>query len=83
VSSAIPTVHFITRTSSDNVDDSDASSLTSLSSSDASDASDVEMDPDDGRIPKPTGEAGRPKRGGYTLKDTLNWTVKDYMALKV
>src|ERR1700676_4347934 len=76
VSSATPTVHFITCTSSDNVDDSDASSLTSL----PSDASDVEMDSNDGRIPKPTGEAGRLKCGGYTLKVTLNWTAKDYMA---
>jgi len=41
------------------------------------------MNSNDGWIPKLTGEAGRPKRGGYILKDTLNWPAKDYMALKV
>jgi len=38
---------------------------------------------DDERVPKPQGEAGRPKRGGYTLKVALNWKAKDYKTLKV
>jgi hypothetical protein len=38
---------------------------------------------DDGRIPKPSGEVGRPKCGGYTLKYALNWKQKDYKTLKV
>lgn len=54
------------------------SSLTSL----PSDMSEVDGS-DDGRIPKPTGEAGRPQRGGYTLKAALNWKGKDYRTLKV
>ncbi|KIM80940.1 hypothetical protein PILCRDRAFT_9347, partial [Piloderma croceum F 1598] len=43
-------------------------------------------DPSEGtnnkQIPKPPGEPGRPSRGGYTLKITLNWTVRDYKKLK-
>jgi hypothetical protein len=42
-----------------------------------------EDESDDGWIPKLQGEAGRPKCGGYTLKDALNWKAKDYKTLKV
>jgi hypothetical protein len=66
----------------DKDDDSDISSLTSLPSELSH--LDMEIDEsDDERIPKPQGEAGRPKRGGYTLKVALNWKVKDYKMLKV
>jgi hypothetical protein len=76
-------VQFRASTPLDKDDDSDISSLTSL----PSDVSDLDMEEDgsddDERIPKPQGEAGRPKRGGYTLKDALNWKAKDYKMLKV
>ena len=41
---------------------------------------------DNGKIPKPTGEAGRPKRGGYALDDSLlnlGWVQAELTALKV
>lgn len=38
---------------------------------------------DDGLIPKPDGEAGRPSRGGYNLELELSWDVKRFRALKV
>ena len=38
---------------------------------------------DDGLIPKPPGEVGRPSRGGYTLKKELGWPEKDYIRGKV
>lgn len=38
---------------------------------------------DDGLIPKPPGEVGRPSRGGYTLKTALGWSEKDYLRVKV
>jgi len=74
-----PTVRFRAHTPSDNNDISDISSLTSLPSNSDMDADES----DDGRIPKPRGEAGRPQRGGYTLKAALNWKAKDYKTLKV
>ncbi|KJA13351.1 hypothetical protein HYPSUDRAFT_209620 [Hypholoma sublateritium FD-334 SS-4] len=37
---------------------------------------------DDGLIPKPPGEVGRPSRGGYTLKTVLGWPNKDYLRIK-
>ena len=36
-----------------------------------------------GLIPKPAGEAGRPGRGGYNLKEALGWTATDFDQLKV
>lgn len=36
----------------------------------------------DGLIPKPPGEVGRPSRGGYTLKKVLDWPEKDYLRIK-
>ena len=30
---------------------------------------------EDGHIPKPPGEAGRPLRGGYTLSAVVDWPV--------
>jgi hypothetical protein len=75
-------VRFRAHTPSDKGDDSDHSSLTSLPS-DLSLLDMEEDESDDERIPKPQGEAGRPKRGGYTLKVALNWKAKDYKTLKV
>ncbi|KJA13198.1 hypothetical protein HYPSUDRAFT_60039 [Hypholoma sublateritium FD-334 SS-4] len=34
-------------------------------------------------IPKPEGEAGRPKRGGYNLQKTLGWPTNDYLRFKL
>ncbi|KAI0766262.1 hypothetical protein BC629DRAFT_1596420 [Irpex lacteus] len=64
--------------------------LSDLSVSDTASGSDgVESDETDdndddtvGQIPKPSGEAGRPGRGGYNLKDTLGWAVNDFEDLK-
>jgi hypothetical protein len=62
------------------------SDLTSLPLEMESDSS-AEGDPseisNDGCIPKPPGEARRPRWGGYTLRIVLDWTVKDYKKLKV
>ncbi|KAJ3833978.1 hypothetical protein F5878DRAFT_645504 [Lentinula raphanica] len=35
-------------------------------------------DDDDGHIPKPAGEVGRPNRGGYNLCDALGWSKDEY-----
>ncbi len=34
-------------------------------------------------IPKPEGEAGRPKRGGYNLQKALGWPTNEYLRFKV
>ena len=38
---------------------------------------------EEGKIPKPEGEPGRPGRGGYNLERAVNWPAKDYKRLKV
>ena len=38
---------------------------------------------EDEKIPKPSGEVGRPQRGGYNLKETLKWASKDFEEVKV
>jgi hypothetical protein len=35
------------------------------------------------KIPKPQGEAGRPGRGGYTLRSKLNWSDTQFAQVKV
>ena len=35
------------------------------------------------KIPKPTGEAGRPGRGGYNLEEKLGWGSEGFKQLKV
>jgi hypothetical protein len=47
-----------------------------------SEDSDSDMDAEQ-QIPKPTGEAGRPGRGGYNLEETLDWDSKEFAKLKV
>jgi hypothetical protein len=47
-----------------------------------SEDSDSDMDAKQ-QIPKPTGEAGQPGRGGYNLEETLNWDSKEFTKLKV
>ncbi|KAG1789905.1 uncharacterized protein HD556DRAFT_1446693 [Suillus plorans] len=37
---------------------------------------------EDSKIPKPTGEPGRPGRGGYTLYEALDWNPKAYAKFK-
>jgi hypothetical protein len=73
----------------DSIRENSDSSLTSLSGSDVG-VSDGEGDTDesdgegDNKIPKPPGEAGRPGRGGYTLRAALSkWDPKDYKKLQV
>lgn len=46
-------------------------------------SSDDDPSDNDGRIPKPAGEPGRPGRGGYNLQDALDWNVKTFNSLKV
>ena len=60
-------------------------STSSESSSQQSDADlkDSDSDTDDEQIPKPTGKAGRPGRGGYNLEESLAWDPKEYTKLKV
>lgn len=46
--------------------------------------SDGEDSEDEGdKIPKPEGEVGRPKRGGYNLRQKLDWSSNDYEAVNV
>ncbi|KAF9470789.1 hypothetical protein BDN70DRAFT_939425 [Pholiota conissans] len=59
---------------SDSADDAELASLLSLSDFDESD--------DEGLIPKPLGEAGRPGRGGYNLEEALGWESKDFKRIK-
>ncbi len=37
----------------------------------------------DDLIPKPDGEVGRPKRGGYNLQKALGWPTNEYLRFKV
>ena len=71
----LPTVHFRTLTPDNASEDSDFTTLPSEAGSDSS--------LEDGRIPKPPGEAGRPSQGGYTLSAVVDWPVDDYKKLKV
>ncbi|KAG2336179.1 hypothetical protein BDR05DRAFT_839972, partial [Suillus weaverae] len=48
----------------------------------SSDRESVVPSAEDLKIPKPTGEPGRPGRGGYTLYDALNWSPKAYARFK-
>jgi hypothetical protein len=52
--------------------------------SEASDTTEDDADFDQRTpIPKPSGEAGRPRSGGYNLEDTLAWPKDQYEALVV
>lgn len=53
---------------------------TSAASNDDEDSTD---DEEDGKIPKPSGEVGRPNRGGYNLRVTLGWEDDRYDKVKV
>ncbi|KAG1871688.1 hypothetical protein F4604DRAFT_1926080 [Suillus subluteus] len=57
-----------------------ASSSDSLSDSDSTTSS-VNLS-EDSKIPKPASEPGRPGRGGYTLREALDWNPKAYMKFK-
>jgi hypothetical protein len=35
------------------------------------------------KIPKPSGEPGRPGRGGYNLGEAINWDPATFRKLKV
>jgi hypothetical protein len=35
------------------------------------------------KIPKPSGERGKPRRGGYSLAEQLAWNAKDYKEAQV
>ena len=55
----------------------------SESESDTDSVLSIVTDSDNGKIPKPEGEPGRPGRGGYNLERAINWSNKDYKRLKV
>ncbi|KAG1743614.1 uncharacterized protein EDB91DRAFT_1247115 [Suillus paluster] len=55
-------------------------SLDSFSNSDSSTSS-MSLS-EDSNIPKPAGEPGRPGRGGYTLREALDWNPKAYAKFK-
>ncbi|KAG2102306.1 hypothetical protein BD769DRAFT_1390137 [Suillus cothurnatus] len=57
-----------------------ASSSDSLSDSDSATSS-MNLS-EDSKIPKPAGEPGRPGRGGYTLREALDWNPKTYTKFK-
>ena len=71
----LPAVRFHTLTPDNASEDSDLTTLPLEAGSDSS--------LEDGRIPKPPGEAGRPSWGGYTLSAVVDWPVNDYKKLKV
>ena len=71
----LPTVCFHTLTPDNAMEDLDLTTLPSEAGSDSS--------LEDGCIPKPPGEAGRPSQGGYTLSAVVDWPVNDYKKLKV
>ena len=71
----LPTVDFRTLTPDNASEDLDLTTLPLEAGSDSS--------LEDGCIPKPPGEAGRPSWGGYTLSADVDWLVNDYKKLKV
>jgi hypothetical protein len=52
-------------------------------SNSSSDRESVVPSAEESKIPKPTGEPGRPGRGGYMLYEALNWSPKAYARFKV
>jgi hypothetical protein len=58
-------------------EDDDLSSGVSDAQSKASD------DSDEGKIPKPIGEPGRPGHGGYSLESAISWDALAFKKLKV
>ncbi|KDR68197.1 hypothetical protein GALMADRAFT_146446 [Galerina marginata CBS 339.88] len=57
--------------------------VTPSGSDSSSSTSEISEDSDnEGLIPKPEGEAGRPGRGGYNFEEALAWTKKDFQKLK-
>ncbi|PIL28286.1 hypothetical protein GSI_09574 [Ganoderma sinense ZZ0214-1] len=54
----------------DSVTDSDSDST------DSSESASESQDDADMKIPKPSGEVGRPGRGGYSLEQVLNWNPR-------
>ena len=71
----LPTVCFRTLIPDNASEDSDFTTLPLEAGSNSS--------LEDGCIPKPPGEAGRPSRGGYMLSAVVDWPVNDYKTLKV
>ncbi|KAI6146003.1 hypothetical protein BKA82DRAFT_33601 [Pisolithus tinctorius] len=70
----------IQRASSTMPSSEEDSAAKSVESSDSDCASSVLSD--DSKTPKPTGEPGRPGRGGYTLEIALDWNHKTYVKFK-
>jgi hypothetical protein len=48
-----------------------------------SDGESIASDPEDDKIPKPIGEAGRPNSGGYSLETVLEWKTEDFQRIQV
>jgi hypothetical protein len=51
--------------------------------SDLSSLPDVDSDCEDDMVAKPSGEPGRPGRGGYNLQTAVNWSPERFNKLKV
>ena len=66
----------ITAADDPHVDSSDSEPL-------KTDSSDESDDSEEGLIPKPDGEAGRPGCGGYNLEDELGWKKSEFRKFKV
>ena len=60
------------------VTDSDSDSTDSSTESESESQDDAEM-----KIAKPSGEVGRPGRGGYSLDQVLNWNPRRMSEFKV
>lgn len=43
----------------------------------------AESSDEERKIPKPEGEVGRPRRGGYNLQQVLKWPTRDFEEVKV
>jgi hypothetical protein len=71
----------------DKSDDERDELLSALSSIESDDSGGKDGDKSGGKdgskIPKPAGEAGRPRSGGYNLKEVLGWTKADFDKIQV
>jgi hypothetical protein len=81
-SSGVVRFHSVPASRNDSAPEDSDSSLSSLSSDSGSDTDEADEDGNK-KIPKPAGEAGRPGRGGYTLRVALGWNARNHKKLQV